>query len=150
MQSKLFSIVDLVSDNEAAPTGGRFVILKVVPEGRIELPTPRFSAACSTTELPRHGYPFYAVFFTAESYRDNPRTARSIAQSLTFDTMLAGASGLFNQLAIGPNKRRRIVEHRPARDNSWPTYRFFGHQIEPGESLISIQLETLISTYIIH
>ena len=39
---------------EAAP-----VSATVVPEGRIELPTPRFSAACSTTELPRHGYPFY-------------------------------------------------------------------------------------------
>ena len=26
---------------------------KVVPEARVELATPRFSAACSTTELPR-------------------------------------------------------------------------------------------------
>jgi len=26
----------------------------LVPGGRFELPTPRFSAACSTPELPRH------------------------------------------------------------------------------------------------
>ena len=70
-----FSLARRCSTTEPLP------LIKLLPRGRIELPTPAFSVLCSTTELPRRlNYSIKLILFGI--YNNGPGRDRTYDQSV--------------------------------------------------------------------